>query len=107
WFEWQSYLLANEPNSPQLVGKTFPELLKAQGILYDRNHMHPTQPDQPDLIARLQKLGIATLLLTSRGPEFRAATERELKRCGYDFAPTALPVKDVPEDEYLPYDPKN
>jgi len=107
WFEWQSYLLANEPDSPHLVGKTFPELLKAQGSLYDRNHMHPTQPDEPDLIARIQKRGIATILLTSRGPEFRAATRRELKRCGYDFAATALPVQDASEETYLAYDPKD
>ena len=105
WFEWQSYLLANEPNSPYLVAKTFPGLLEAQAILYDRCHMHATQADQPELIANLQKAGIATILLTSRGPEFRTDTERELKRCGYDFAATALPVHDVPQDKYLAYDP--
>src|SRR5262245_61872975 len=43
WFEWQNYLLTNEPNSPLLVGKTFPELLKVQDLLYQRNHMHATQ----------------------------------------------------------------
>jgi hypothetical protein len=107
WFEWQSYLLANEPDSPHLVGKTFPDLLKAQGILYDRNHMHPTQPDEPALIAGLQKRGIAAILLTSRGPEFRAATERELKRCGYDFAMSALPLNNPTEGTYLAYDPKD
>jgi hypothetical protein len=107
WFEWQSYLLANEPDSPHLVGKTFPELLKVQGILYERNHMHPTQPDEPDLIAKMQKRGISTILLTSRGPEFRGPTERELKRCGYDFAATALPVRDATDGTYLAYDPKN
>jgi hypothetical protein len=107
WFEWQSYLLANEPDSPHLVGKTFPDLLNVQGVLYERNHMHPTQPDQPELIAKMQKRGISTVLLTSRGPEFRGPTERELKRCGYDFARTALPVRDASEGTYLAYDPKN
>lgn len=106
WFEWQQYLLNNEPNSPYLVAKTFPGLLKAQGILYDRKHMHATQPDEPALIAKLQNRGIATVLLTSRGPEFRGPTERELKRCGYDFAATALPVHDVQTKEYLAYNPK-
>ena len=67
--------------------------------------MHPTQPDEPELIGKLQKRGVATILLTSRGPEFRGPTERELKRCGYDFKATALPVHDVPTDEYQPYDP--
>jgi hypothetical protein len=107
WFEWQNYLLTNEPNSPHLVAKTFPGLLDAQAILYERGHMHPTQPEEPALIAALQKEGVAAILLTSRGPEFRPATERELKRCGYDFARASLPVHDVPEKDYLAYDPAN
>jgi hypothetical protein len=105
WFEWQNYLLANEPTSPHLVAKTFPELLKAQGILYDRGKMHPTQPDEPKLIGDLQKQGVSAILLTSRGPDFRAVTERELKHCGYDFKSSALPVHDVPKETYIPYDP--
>jgi Protein of unknown function (DUF2608) len=105
WFEWQNYLLQNEPNSPHLVAKTFPGLLEVQGILFDRGRMHPTEADEPPLIAKLQKLGIATVLLTSRGLEYRIPTERELKRCGYNFARSALPVHDVPKGQYLPYDP--
>ena len=38
----------------------------------------------------MQQLGIRTLVLTSRGPEFRPATERELRRNGYDFASSAI-----------------
>jgi Protein of unknown function (DUF2608) len=106
WFEWQNYLLMHEPTSPHLVAKTFPELLKAQGVLYDRGKMHATQPEEPKLIGDLQKQGVAAILLTSRGPEFRESTIRELARCGYDFKASALPVSDVPEGEYLPYDPK-
>src|SRR4051812_40245427 len=104
WFEWQNYLLANEPTSPHLVAKTFPDLLEAQGILYDRGKMHPTQPEEPKLIGDLQKQGVVAILLTSRGPEFRGPTIRELKRCGYDFKASALPVRDVPDGEYLPFD---
>jgi len=107
WFEWQNYLLTNEPDSPHLVAHTFPGLLDAQGVLYDRGHMHPTQPDEPQLIAKIQQQGVAAILLTSRGPEFRGATERELKLCGYDFAKSALAVRDIPSGEYLPYDRKD
>lgn len=105
WFEWQNYLLNNEPDSPHLVAKTFPELLQAQGLLYDRGKMHPTQPEEPKLIGDLQKQGISAILLTSRGPEFRSDTERELKRCGYGFKASALPVHDIPKQAFLPYDP--
>jgi Protein of unknown function (DUF2608) len=104
WFEWQSYLLKKEPTSPHLVAKTFAELLKVQGILYDRGKMRPTQQEEPKLIADLQKQGVAAILLTSRGSVFREPTLRELARCGYDFKASALPVRDLPEGEYLPYD---
>jgi hypothetical protein len=106
WFEWQNYLLKNEPNSPLLVGRTFDELLKAQGILYERTSMHPPQAEQPAMVADLQKLGIATVLLTSRGPDFRLQTERELKRCKYDIAATALPVRGLPSGPFLAVDPQ-
>jgi len=105
WFEWQNYLLKNEPRSRFLVAKTFDGLLEVQGILYHLGHMHPPEPELPSILAKLQGRGIATILLTSRGPEFRVATERELKRCGYDFAATALPVRDVPGGPFLAYDP--
>jgi hypothetical protein len=105
WFEWQNYLLTNEPDSPFLVADTFPGLLEVQGIIYNLGHMHPPEPLQPALVAGLQKRGVSTIVLTSRGPEYRVATERELKRCGYDLAATALPVHDVPGGSYLAYDP--
>lgn len=105
WFEWQNYLLKYEPRSRFLVAKDFAGLLEVQGILYNLGHMHPPQPELPAIIAELQGRGIATILLTSRGPEFRVPTERELKRCGYDFAATALAVRDVPGGPFLAYDP--
>ncbi len=105
WFEWQRYLLENEPTSRFLVAETFAGLLEVQGILYNLGHMHPPQPDLPAIIAKLQGRGVATIILTSRGPEFRVATERELKRCNYDIGATALPVRDVPGGLYLAYDP--
>jgi hypothetical protein len=104
WFEWQRYLLDHEPKSKDLVADSFEELLEAQGLLYNLGRMHPPQRDLPILISRLQGRGIHTLVLTSRGPEFRAATERELRRNGYDFDATALPVRNLPGGSYLPYD---
>jgi hypothetical protein len=107
WFEWQNFLLRNEPDSPYLVADTFDGLLEVQGILYNLGHMHPPQADLPEIIRGVQKRGISTIILTSRGPEYRVSTERELKRCGYDLAANALPVKNVPGGEYLAYDPEN
>jgi hypothetical protein len=105
WFEWQRYLIKNEPKSDDRVADTFEGLLEAQGLLYNLQHMHPPQENLPGLMRRLQQMGIRTVVLTSRGPDFRVATERELRRNGYDFSKTALPTRDVPGGEYLPYDP--
>jgi hypothetical protein len=107
WFEWQDYLQTNEPESPYLVAKEFPDLLEVQGVLYNLGRMHPPQPDLPEIIKGVQKRGIDTVVLTSRGDEYRAATERELKRNDYDFGRTALPTRDVQADCYLPYDIKD
>jgi len=104
WFEWQKYLLDHEPRSKHLVADSFEGLLEAQGLLYNLGRMRPPQPDLPRLIRRLQRSGIYTLVLTSRGDEYRVATERELARSGYEFEESALTVDDLPGGQYLPYD---
>lgn len=105
WFEWQEYLLEQEPDSPDLVARDFVGLLEAQGLLFKLGKMRPSQPDLPSLVKQIQALGVPTLVLTSRGPEFRAATERELEAAGYDFAATVIETDPFPADEFLPYDP--
>lgn len=89
WFEWQEYLLEHQPQSPHLVADDFAGLLEAQGILFATTGMHPPEPEQPAQVAAMQQLGLDTVVLTSRGDEFRAATIRELKLAGYDFAETS------------------
>jgi len=116
WFEWQSYLLSNEPESPMLVAKDFGGLLQVQGLLFATTHMHPPEADQPELVAKMQDLDIDTVVLTSRGDDYRPATIRELKRSGYEFASTA-PTIDLFERDgnglresdtrFTPYDLKN
>ncbi|MEM9186357.1 MAG: DUF2608 domain-containing protein [Planctomycetota bacterium] len=104
WFEWQAYLLKHEPESKQLVAKDFDGLLAAQGLLFTLGHMRPTQPDLPEKVAAIQAQGVRTLVLTSRGDEYRDATERELLANGYDFRSTRLPIEDPPCGLYQPYD---
>lgn len=106
WFEWQQHLLETQPHSPLLVAKTFDGLLEAQGLLYNLGRMHPPQRDLPAIIGQIQDLGLFTLVLTSRGDEFRVSTKRELLRNGYDFAETAVAVRDLPGGLYQPYDPE-
>lgn len=104
WFEWQDFLLNHEPKSPDLVATTFDGLLEIQGVLFMLGKMHPPEVDQPAIIGRVQGMGVATVVLTSRSDEFRVATERELKTNGYDFASSALKVEDLPGGTYYPYD---
>jgi hypothetical protein len=107
WFEWQKYLLDHEPRSRHLVADSFKGLLEAQGLLFNLGRMHPPQPDLPRIIRRVQNRGVHTLVLTSRGDEFRIVAQRELERNGYDFSATALPVDGLPRGTYLPYDLEN
>ena len=47
WFEWQKFLLENEPKSRHAVANSFQGLLDAQGMLYNLTHMHPPQKNLP------------------------------------------------------------
>jgi Protein of unknown function (DUF2608) len=105
WFDWQVYLLKNEPHSPHLVADSFRGILDVQGRLYNLGTMHPTQPDLPTILAKLQDRGVSAVVLTSRGDDFRPATERELTRNGFDFARSALPTRDERGSLYMPFDP--
>lgn len=105
WFTWQAELLKTDPDSPDLVAKDFPGLLEAQGVLFALSQMHPPEPELPNLLAGLQQLGVTAVVLTSRGPDFRNATERELSRNGYDFTRPALAI-DEQRGRFLPFDPK-
>jgi hypothetical protein len=98
WFEWQSFLLNADPKSCYLVARDFDGLLRVPGILFAALHAHPTQPDLPRLIARVQDAGIATMVLTARGQDFRNATERELARNAYDFSKTAPKLREQSDD---------
>jgi len=89
------------------VAFSFPGLLEAHVLLYTISSMHPPQKNLPRLVHRLQQMGIRTIVLTSRSPEFRVATERELRRNGYDFAKSALPIPALAGGSFQPYDPEN
>ena len=103
WFEWQSYLLEHKPKSRDLVAKDFDGLLAVQGLLFSLGKMHPPQADLPKEIAALQAEGVRTLVLTSRGEEFRVATERELGANGYNFNKSALSANRLKCKIFMPY----
>lgn len=104
WFNWQDYLLKHEPQSPHLVADDFPELLEIQGLLFATTHMHPPEAEQPRQLATIQRLGVHTLVLTSRSDDFRPAAIRELTRAGYDFADTSPTIRLFARQGDMPYE---
>lgn len=104
WYNWQYDFIFRNVESEFRVAKDLNELLRIQGILFSLGGMHPPEPEISDLISEVQQTGCCTIVLTSRGPEFRDATERELKRNGYDFSQTALPIIEPTRGQFMPYD---
>ena len=104
WFNWQYKLLNDEPQSPDLVAKTFPGLLEVQGTLFALSKMHPPEPELPDFMGKIQALQVTTVVLTSRGFNYRDASERALASNGYELAKTALKI-DEQRGLFMPFDP--
>ncbi len=105
WFNWQSDLLSNNPESADLVASDFAGLLSVQGTVFALSGMHPPEPELPRLLRSIQDAGVTTVVLTSRGPEFRNAAERELKNNDYDLAraDTVLKIDEVRRGLFKPY----
>lgn len=107
WFNWQSDLLKHSPQSQDLVASEFEGLLHVQGTLFALSGMHPPEPGLPDMVSRIQnRMGVTTVVLTSRGPEFRNAAERELINNGYRFAESDNTLQIVEKRGlFKPFDP--
>ncbi len=94
WYDWQSKLQLADPCDAHLVS----DRLAVQGALYYVSSMRPTQSDAAELVRRLQDEGLRVIALTSRGPNFRLPTFRELRRNGYSFYASAIgPERGYPE----------
>jgi hypothetical protein len=86
WYDWQKALDKEDRCNPQNVGNRF----AVQGALYFSSAMRPTQQDAASQVKIIQDQGIPVFALTSRGPEFRLQTFRELRRNGYSFVQSAI-----------------
>lgn len=102
WYNWQAGLLkANQLENA--VGKNFDELFDAQDIIFALGQMHPPEPEIPDLVNEIQRSGVKTVILTSRGSQYRSVTEREFRRNHLDFTNATFgPEKGYPST-YLPF----
>jgi hypothetical protein len=94
WFSWQAGLIeaaSREGAGPYLAARDFPGLLRAQTVLFALGSMVPPDARGPAVVRNLQAEGFPAMVCTSRGPDTRDATLRELRRNGYDFTRTAPP----------------
>lgn len=89
WFGWQSGLIKKK-KFDQAVGKKFQDLLDLNEKIFAVSSMRLTEKDLPTMIKNLQKKGITVIALTSRSPNLRNSTERELAKNGLDLVPTTI-----------------
>ena len=87
WYQWQRGKLAVKPSPEQTVSCLFEDVI---GMLYELSPMALTEPQVPGLIEQWQAQGNPMMLLTSRSPDYRSPTERELNNKGIDASLTAL-----------------
>jgi hypothetical protein len=87
WYQWQRGKLAVKPANDDKVSCLFADNI---GLLYELGTMHLTEEDLPRVIKNWQTGGNTVFALTSRAPQYRAATERELGRAGIEFESSAL-----------------
>ena len=88
WYRWQRGTDMQTRDGKPLIIKEdekFHCLFSTLGVLFDLGQGHATQTDAPAWLEALLQKGINVLLLTSRSPDYRGATERELKNAGFNW----------------------
>jgi hypothetical protein len=88
WFEWQAEAI--KQSSIEASFKTFNELLKAQADFFQLGSMSLTEKILPQIVSFLKKSGHPMILLTSRGPDLRSVTERDLERNNLWFGDSSI-----------------
>jgi hypothetical protein len=88
WFEWQAEAIKQASSDASF--KSFDELLKAQADFFQLGSMALTEQVLPQLVVDLKNAGHKIILLTSRAPDIRSVTERELERNKLWFGDSAI-----------------
>jgi len=107
WFGWQSENCMKKKAPNFCVTNKFDDLLDIQGQIFAVSNMIPSEKETPAVVKNLQKKGYKFILLTSRGPVFRNATERALKMNGFRFNESAIGPKGGYPSTYTPYTKKD
>jgi hypothetical protein len=98
WYDWQKDLSENDKCSVQNVGNRF----AAQGALFFASAMRPTQEDAASQVKTIQQSGVTVIALTSRSPDYRLQTFRELRRNSYSFTHSAFGPAGGYSESFIP-----
>ena len=90
WYQWQRGKLDVKPAEGDKVDCLFQDSI---GLLYELVPMKIIEDDVPATVSGWQDKGLTVMALTSRSPNYRYATEREMIRNQYDMTRTALKEK--------------
>lgn len=103
WFGWQESHCIGKKMQDFCVSTDFAKLLDTQGKIFAMSNMIPTETVTPKVVKELQDMGHKVILLTSRGPQFRNATERAIAMNGMDFRRSAIGSADGFPSTFIPY----
>lgn len=90
WYQWQRGKLDVKPAKDEQVGCLFEDSI---GLLYELVPMKTIEDQVPDTVRGWQDKGLTVMALTSRSPNYRYATEREMYRNQFDMSISALKEK--------------
>lgn len=76
WYTWQSGL---SKNNPDRIWKTIPQLLVINNLIFAVTKSVLTDPAIPVVLTKANQQGVFTLVLTARGYQMIAATEKQLQ----------------------------
>ena len=108
WWGWQEDNCVGKKEMPKgCATDSFSKLLDIQGQLFALSDMLPTEKNTAKVIKTLQDTGFKVILLTSRGPNFRSATEAAIKANGMHFVQHAIGPKKGYAGTYTPYQLNN
>lgn len=86
WYNWQRGKVLKSTEEAEITIDDADKvtcLFSKLGMLYELGMYHATEPDAAGIVKYLAKFDL--MALTSRSPDYRGGTERELKRAGFNF----------------------
>lgn len=83
WWDWQSDLLKNHPDSHQLVAHNLQNLSSVENLLFQLIKMNPTDQHVISFIQKASEQGFSVMGLTARGSEHLSVTLAQLTENGF------------------------